>query len=194
MAFVELVAEPRDDVTRELFDTDLAQRGYVPNFTRLFAHRPGVYKAWRALVGEVAGNMDERRYELATFAAARRLRSSYCMLAHGEILAREYFTADEVADLAIDPDRAELSPIDRAVVDLADKVAADATAVTRDDVERLRAHGLTDAEILDVVLAATVRCFFSKTLDALAVEPDEVLGAIEPSTLRDALAVGRQVA
>ncbi len=194
MPFVELVAEPRDDVTRELFDTDLAQRGYVPNFTRLFAHRPGVYKAWRALVGEVAGNMDERRYELATFAAARRLRSSYCMLAHGEILAREHFTADEVADLALHPDGAELSPIDRAVVDLADKVAADATAVTRDDVERLRAHGLTDAEILDVVLAATVRCFFSKTLDALAVEPDEVLGAIEPSTLRDALAVGRQVA
>ena len=66
MPFVELVAEPRDDVTRELFDTDLAQRGYVPNFTRLFAHRPGVYKAWRALVGEVAGNMDERRYEQST--------------------------------------------------------------------------------------------------------------------------------
>ena len=194
MAFVELVAEPRDDVTRELFGTDLAQRGYVPNFTRLFAHRPGVYTAWRALVGEVAGAMDERRYELATFAAARRLRSGYCMLAHGEILARKYFPADEVAELARDPDAAELDPVDRAVVELADKVAADATAVTRDDVERLRALGLTDAEILDVVLAATVRCFFSKTLDALAVEPDETLGTIEPTALRDALAVGRRVA
>jgi hypothetical protein len=36
MAFVELVAAPRDDVTRELFDADLAQRGYVPDFTRVF--------------------------------------------------------------------------------------------------------------------------------------------------------------
>jgi hypothetical protein len=31
--------------------------------------------------------MDLRRYELATLAAARRLRSSYCCLAHGRVLA-----------------------------------------------------------------------------------------------------------
>jgi hypothetical protein len=30
--------------------------------------------------------MDLRRYELATVAAARRLRSSYCTLAHGPVL------------------------------------------------------------------------------------------------------------
>jgi uncharacterized peroxidase-related enzyme len=193
MAFVELVAEPRDDVTRELFDNDLAQRGYVPNYTRAFAHRPGVYRAWRNLVSEVAGNMDERRYELATFAAARRLRSSYCTIAHGGVLADKYFTADEVAAIARDPGSAELEPVDLAVMELADKIAADATTVTHEDVERLRAHGLSDAEILDVVLAATVRCFFAKTLDALGVEPDDALGAGRPE-LRAALAVARPVA
>jgi uncharacterized peroxidase-related enzyme len=192
MAFVDLVTDPRDEETRELFANDLAQRGYVPNFTRAFAHRPGVYRAWRALITEVTANMDARRYELATLAAARRLRSSYCMLAHGKVLADAYFTSDEVAALARDGDAAGLAPVDRAVMELADKVAADATTVTREDVDRLREHGLTDAEILDVVLAATARCFFSKTLDALAVEPDDVYAALDRA-LRDALAVGRPV-
>ena len=38
----------------------------------------------------IAGGMDTRRYELATLAAARELRSSYCSLAHGKILAERF--------------------------------------------------------------------------------------------------------
>ena len=58
-----------------------------------------------------------------------------------------------------------------AVMDLAEKVADDATSVTEADVQRLRGLGLCDAEIFDVVLAAAARCFYSKTLDALGVLP-----------------------
>jgi alkylhydroperoxidase family enzyme len=66
-----------------LFEHDRSALGYVPNYTRLFAHRPAVYEAWLQLKGAIAAGMDERRYEPATVAAARRLRSSYCTLAHG---------------------------------------------------------------------------------------------------------------
>ena len=54
-----------------------------PNHERAFAERPEVYAAWRELNGAIKAGMDLRRYELATLAAARRLRSSYCCLAHG---------------------------------------------------------------------------------------------------------------
>ncbi len=191
MAFVELVAEPRDDVTRELFDTDLAQRGYVPNFTRLFAHRPGVYRAWRALVGEVAGNMDERRYELATLAAARRLKSSYCALQHGRVLVDQFDAP--VREIALDRRTAGLDDVDVAVMDLAEKVVDDATAIGADDLQPLRDLGLSGAEIMDVVLAAAARCFFSKTLDALGVQPDASLAELDPA-LREVLVVGRPIA
>ena len=70
-----------------------------------------------------------------------------------------------------------LDDVDRAVMELADKVAADATAVTQADVDRLRDLGLSDAEIADVVFAAALRCFFSKTLDGLGVEPDSATTA-----------------
>jgi alkylhydroperoxidase family enzyme len=79
------------------------------------------------------------------------------------------------------------------VMDLAEKVVRDATAVTQADIEHLRSVGLTDVEIFDVIAAAAARCFFSKTLDALGVEADATFARLEPE-LRDALTVGRPIA
>jgi alkylhydroperoxidase family enzyme len=97
-----------------------------------------------------------------------------------------------VADLARGRDVDSLDEVDRAVLELADKVAADATTVTHEDVDRLRALGLSDADVVDVVLAAAARCFYSKTLDALGVEPDAAYRDL-PADLRDALTVGRPI-
>ena len=68
MAFIELID---DGEAAELFERDRAALGYVPNFTRLFAHRPAVYEAWLQLKDAISGSMDLRRYELATVAALR---------------------------------------------------------------------------------------------------------------------------
>ena len=43
------------------------------NMERLFGLRPEVLAAWQHLVGAVKATSDERRYEFATLAAARRL-------------------------------------------------------------------------------------------------------------------------
>jgi hypothetical protein len=57
-------------------------------------------------------------------------------------------------------------------------------------VDGLRAYGLSDAEILDIVLTAAARTFFSKVLDALGAEPDAVYLNMAQE-LRQALTVGR---
>jgi uncharacterized peroxidase-related enzyme len=193
MTFTSSIRE--DEATgavAEMYDTDRATFGALPNFTMAFSLRPDVYGAWRALNGAIKANMDLRRYELATLAAARRLRSSYCALAHGSILMAKFMDPAEVRALVNDYRAADLDPLDLAVMDLADKVATDATQVTEADVDQLRELGLSDDEIMDVVLAAAARCFFSKVLDALGVEPDAKYAELEPST-RDALTVGRAI-
>src|SRR5262245_34920959 len=195
MTFIDTV--PAADATGalgELYEADTELRGYLPNYTQAFSLRPDVYAAWRQLLGSIRATMDLRRYELATIAAARRLRSSYCMLAHGLVLADGLLPPETVRAAAVDHRSAGLDAVDVAVMDLADKVAADATTVTAADVDRLRSLGLSDAEILDVVLAAAARCFYSKTLDALGAEPDPQYNAVEPRELRDALTVGRPIA
>ena len=133
--------------------------------------------------------MDPRRYELATLAAARRLRSTYCCLAHGSVLLERFLEPDQLLAVMADHRTAGLAEVEVAVMDLAAKVAADATAVDEADRERLRSLGLSEGEIVEVVTAAAVRCFFSKTLDALGAEPDAKYAELEPG-LREALTPG----
>lgn len=194
MAFIETVSEAQaTGAAGQMYEVDREAFGDLPNFTRVFSLRPAVYAAWRQLNGAVKANMDLRRYELATVAAARRLRSSYCTLAHGSVLMSEFLEPEALRALVDDFRDAGLEPVDLAVMELADKVADDATSVTQADVDRLRALGLTDTEILDVVLAAAARCFFSKTLDAVGAEPDAKYSELEPG-LRQTLTVGRPIA
>ena len=161
------------------------------NYERAFAERPDVLAAWVQLNSAVKAGMDLRRYELATLAAARRLRSSYCCLAHGSVLAQKF--GEPVREIALDHRAAGLDEVDVAVMDLAERVVEDATSIGDDDLRPLRSLGLSEAEIMDVVLAASARCFFSKTLDALGVLPDASYAALDPG-VREALVVGRPIA
>lgn len=115
------------------------------------------------------------------------------MLAHGSVLAERFLEPQAVRAVVADHRTAGLEPVDVAIMDLADKVTDDATEVTQADVDRLRGLGLSDAEILDVVVTAAARCFFSKALDGLGVHPDPEYANLEPG-LRDTLTVGRPIA
>jgi uncharacterized peroxidase-related enzyme len=195
MTFIETVAEDAaTGATAKLYATEEEAFGFLPNLVRAFSLRPEVYFAWKQLNGAVKSGMDLRRYELATIAAATRLRSSYCTLAHGSVLIdRGFLEPDAVRAVVSDHRGAGLDDVDVAVMDLAAKVATDATKVEPADLDRLRALGLSDQDILDVVLAAAVRCFFSKVLDGVGAQPDGKYAEIDPA-LRDALTVGRALA
>lgn len=193
MAFVSTVPahEAGGDV-RAMYEKSQAGLGYVPNYAKLFSHRPAVMAAWGSLLGSIKANMDARRYELVTLAAARAMRSSYCMLAHGKILREQFFDAAQLAAMAEDFNAANLAPVDVAIMAYAEHIVRDASSVTADEVDQLRRHGLTDAEIFDIAAATAARCFFSKLLDALGAEPDSAYTRLE-ETLQHALAVGRPI-
>ncbi|HJQ74975.1 MAG TPA: carboxymuconolactone decarboxylase family protein [Gaiellaceae bacterium] len=160
------------------------------NMERAFEARPEVLAAWQELNGAIKAGMDLRRYELATLAAATRLRSSYCCLMHGRVLRD---LGEPVAEIARDRRTAPLDAVDVAVMDLAERVVEDATSIGDEDLQPLRELGLSEVEIMDVVLAAAARCFFSKALDALGVLPDAELAELGPELL-DVLVVGRPIA
>ncbi len=163
----------------------------VTNYEREFELHPAVYEAWQQLNGAIKAQMDLRRYELATLAAARRLQSSCCCLAHGKVLAERF--GEPVARIAADHRAAGMDEIDVAVMELAEQVVDDATSVSEADLQRLRELGLSQEEVMDVILTAAARCFFSKTLDSLGVRAGSGYRDLEPS-LRDLLVVGRPIA
>jgi alkylhydroperoxidase family enzyme len=107
------------------------------------------------------------------------------------VLVEEF--GEPVREIALDHRGAGLDEVDVAVMDLAERVVDDATTIGEADLQPLRSLGLSETEIMDVVLAAAARCFFSKTLDALGVLPDASYAELEPG-LREALVVGRPIA
>jgi len=79
------------------------------------------------------------------------------------------------------------------VVAFATKVARQASAISQDDVDALRAAGLSDNDVADVIFAVGARCFFATVLDAAGAEPDHQLAAAL-DTVAERLVVGRPIA
>lgn len=177
----------------ELFAPAEAELGYVPNMVRLWANRPDVYEAWQQLNGAVRSHIELRRYELVTVAAARRLRSTYCAVAHGKILSDTGVSGADLIGIVDEPARV-LDEVELAITEFASLVADDALAVTPEHIDRLRALGLADDEILDIALAAAMRCFYSKTLDAMGVEADAAYRGMFDGAVLERLTVGRPIA
>ncbi len=194
MAFIKTVpASQAEGKLLEIYQDDVKTKGYVANHTSAFSLRPETYQAWKNLLSSIRSHVRLRRFELVTFAAAQALRCTYCMLAHGAILRKNFFSGSELAAIARDFRSSGLPAEEVALMEFAQKVTLEPVQIAQGDFDLLREKGLTDEEILDVVLTVTARNFMSKTLDALGAEPDDALMDLEPE-LRDALVIGRPLA
>lgn len=178
----------------EYYRTQRAAWGFLPNYAGAFSTRPDVAQAWNALNATIRNGMNRRRFEIATIAAARALRSTYCTAAHSTFLRDVCADDATMRSIAEHPDGAGLDLEDNAVYQFAAKVATDAASVDADDVERLRTAGLTDTEIADVVFAASARCFFTAVLDGLGAQLDVQTAETFPEALLSSMVVGRPVA
>jgi uncharacterized peroxidase-related enzyme len=190
--FIETIPEhTATGATAEYYRELRDSWGFLPNYAGAFGHRPEVAQAWNALNLAVRGGMDRRRYEIATIGAARALRSTYCTAAHSKFLRDICGDETSLHRIAQAPGGETLDEQDRAVYRFAAKVATDAASVEPDDIEQLRAVGLSDPEIADVVFAAAARSFFARVLDGLGAQLDvQTAQAFDPQ-LYASMVVGR---
>src|SRR6266478_8749828 len=142
MAFIRTIPpSAAQGPVREMYQQAERRFGYVPNWAQAFSLRPEVHDGWAALLTSIRSNLPVRTYELATLAAARALRSTYCSLAHGSVLADKVFDPAAVTAIAKDAREAPLEPRERAMMAYAEKVALNADRITSADIDALRSHG-----------------------------------------------------
>ncbi|HEX6260706.1 MAG TPA: hypothetical protein VFZ51_08625 [Woeseiaceae bacterium] len=192
MAFSKTIApaDAEGDL-RAMYERQQSSWGFVPNYAKVFCHRPEVLARWARLLAELKRPMDARRFELITFAAAHELRHTACSLAHGKALT-SFFEEDDVRKLALGEAGNAFTPAENAMMDFARKVAKDASRITSGDVDVLRSHGFSDEEIFDIAATAAGRAFFTKLLDSLGVEADASFLSMSKE-LRETLTVGRPI-
>jgi uncharacterized peroxidase-related enzyme len=82
----------------------------------------------------------------------------YCVIAHGAILrirAKNPLIADQVA---VNYRKADITPRQKAMLDFAMKVSADAQRIAEEDFAALAPHGFSDDDIWDI---AAISAFFA---------------------------------
>ena len=191
---VFIASVPEQEATGALAEYYRGQRetwGFLPNYTAAFSSRPDVAAAWNTLNVTVRTGMSRRRFEIATIAAARTLRSTYCTAAHTSFLRDVCQDEATMTAIADDPTGAGLDAEDRAVYEFAAKLARDASSVEQADVDTLRAVGLSDGDVADIVFAVAARTFFATVLDGLGARLDtEIATTFSPDVLAS-VTVGR---
>jgi uncharacterized peroxidase-related enzyme len=190
-------AVPEQDATgavADYYDQHRVAWGFLPNYAAAFSTRPDIAQAWDRLNTTIREGMDRRRFEIATIAAARALRSTYCTVAHAKFLRDVCGDEATMRSLAAEPSGAALGAQDLAVYQFAAKIAVNASLVEQSDVDGMRAVGLSDADIADVVFAVAARSFFTRVTDALGVELDVQTAETFQVDVLESMIVGRPVA
>ncbi|SDD50645.1 uncharacterized peroxidase-related enzyme [Geodermatophilus telluris] len=149
---------------------DLAERyadvqersGFLPNVFAALAWRPDEARAFfamhDALMDKDTPGLSTGERELIVVATSAANGCAYCVVAHGAI-ARIRMRDPNLADLvAVDWRKAPLDDRQRTVLDVAVRLATDPAAVTPEDLDRLRAHGLTEDDVWDV---GAITAFFA---------------------------------
>lgn len=155
----------------EVYDDDIQDLGYVASHTKVMAMNPEAVKAFEQLIRAIAGPMNKRRYELVTLAAAQAIGSQSCLVAHSR-KALTYLDKPEIVAVLTDFHNAGLTEAEVAMMEFAQKLSRDSASMTDADSQHLRDLGFDDREIVDIALAASARNYYSRALQALAVDVD----------------------
>src|ERR671930_2424267 len=133
---------------QKLFAKARERIGFVPNVFRSYAFRPDRLRLWFAhfqAVHEPTPNLTAADREMIAVVVSMANGCLYCLVAHGAAL-REALGDPVMADrITLDWRRADgLTERQRAICAHADKVTRTPLECTEDDLDALRAHGLSD--------------------------------------------------
>ncbi|KRQ00871.1 peroxidase-related enzyme [Bradyrhizobium manausense] len=149
-----------DDIRTRLLAVQ-EKSGFVPNVFLTLAYRPDEFRAFFAYhdaLMEKDGGLTKAEREMIVVATSAANQCQYCVIAHGAILrirAKNPLIADQIA---INYRKADITPREKAMLDFAMKISADAQRIAEEDFASLAPHGFSDDDIWDI---AAISAFFA---------------------------------
>jgi uncharacterized peroxidase-related enzyme len=164
-----------DDI-RQRITTVSEKTGFVPNVFLVLAHRPDEFRAFMsyhdALMERDSGLTKGER-ELIVVATSARNQCLYCVVAHGAI-ARIRMKNPRIADqVSVDPNAAELTDRQRAMLAFAMKVGERSHEVEDTDFATLRQHGFSDEDIWDIGAIAALFALSNRMAHLTGMPPND---------------------
>ncbi len=164
-----------DDIRTRLLAVQ-EKSGFVPNVFLALARRPDEFRAFFAYhdaLMEKDGGLTKAEREMIVVATSAANQCQYCVIAHGAILrirAKNPLIADQIA---INYRKADINPRQRAMLDFAMKVSADAHAVSEADFAAVAAHGFSDEDIWDITAIAAFFALSNRMANVTGMRPND---------------------
>ncbi len=148
--------------------------GYVPDFYRAQGLRPDLIAAEAGLFDAAMGDgaLTRKQKEYIAVAVSGENLSTYCATTHSAALRTLGVTDTELDQLGVDHHYAGISEADKALLDFALKLTRTPGKVSEPDIAGLRAHGFSDAQILEGVAVASLMNFANRISLGLGAVPD----------------------
>jgi uncharacterized peroxidase-related enzyme len=134
---------------------DIAERiGFMPNVARLLAVTPRHFVGWWKYFDDLMrgpSGLTKTQREMIAVVISAESHCPYCVAAHAAALRMRTKDDALVERLAVNYRHVELDPRDRAMLDFAVKLTKTPDECGQSDLERLRAVGYTDENVLHIV-------------------------------------------
>jgi uncharacterized peroxidase-related enzyme len=148
----------------------------VPNFFKAMASSPNIltfaYKYWMASTEYVT--LPQSLVSMILYTIAAHNNCLYCKANH-ELTCRTLGIDEDTLDKLV-KDLDNLTPERiRTIIDFAVKVSQRTRMLERADFERLREEGVTDGEIVEIIIIAAMGNFNDTVADALQVDVDNMI-------------------
>jgi RNA polymerase sigma-70 factor, ECF subfamily len=161
--------------TFEPFGTLMTSHGFIPNFFRAQTLRPDLLAAEVELAAAILlpeDTLSRTQKESILLAVSAANLNSYCVAVHCNLLRGLGLPAEEGDQIAVDHHRSSLTEADKALLDFAIKLGTRSSEFSLEDVDRLRAAGFTDAQILECEVVTALNNFSNFLQAGLGIEPD----------------------
>ena len=173
MSRIALVTSQSQHVTAIFQEIEKAF-GMVPNLFKTYAHHPPLLEAnWNKVKAVLMeGSLSQKVKQTIAVLVSRDNSCSYCVAAHTAALRSMGVTDKEISAIEEDPDKAEFTAKEKALIRFARKANGEPRRIPAEEFGALRGTGATDAEIVEALGVMELFTAFNKFLDSLEVTLD----------------------
>ncbi|KAA5537959.1 peroxidase-related enzyme [Roseiconus nitratireducens] len=141
----------------ELFAAVKGKLGMVPNMMRAIGNSPAALSAYLQFSGNLAGgSLSNQQREQIALAVGEANQCDYCLAAHSALGKMAGLSTDQIRDARRS---SAVDPKSDALVRFASTLVKRRGNVSDEELQELRQHGFTDADITEVVANVALNIF-----------------------------------
>ena len=161
---------------RARIETVAEKTGFIPNVFMALARRPDELRAFFDYYDALMlreGGLSKAEKEMIVVATSAANRCPYCVISHGALL-RIFSKAPKLGEqVAILYEKADITERQKAMLEVAMRLATMPDTFDQDDIDLLQEHGFTDDDIWDIGAITAFFAMSNRMAHLTAMRPND---------------------